>query len=354
MNGRCWFLVLFFSLLLWATCAHAQASPASRPATNPGTASSSVNVSTIAPDAPVITLDGICDNNPYSIAKPAATSNVADTGKPATEASGVCKSVITRSDFEKLVIAVSGNRDPQAALPFARYYAEQLALAQKARELGVDKDPSFETILKLAGLQALSRRLSDRVKHDTEPTDADAEKDLKEHPEEWERVDLLEVAIPKAKQHPEEIGAASAKADVAAEEAAMKAEAEQLRTRAIAGEDFQQLQDEAYKFGGYDTDDSPPAEAGKSFREDVPEEFRKLVFDLPPGKVSELVSAEGYWHFFEVRSKEMLPVEGVKTILSKQRFQKQMDALKASAKPRFNDAYFTPPAASPPANTGTK
>ncbi len=354
MNCRYWSLVLFFSLLLRAPGAHAQANPASGPATNPGTASSSANASPIAPDATVITLDGICDNEPYSIAKPAAPSKVADAGKPAAEANGGCKSVITRADFEYLVKVANPKVVPRDAIKFARFYSDQLAYAHEARELNLEKDPDFETILKFTYLQVLSKKLSNRKMHDADVPDAEVEKDIKEHPEKYEQVDLLQIAIPKAKQHADQTGSAPAKVDAAAEEVEMKAEAEKIRSRAAAGEDFQGLQDEAYKVAGYDPDESPDVEVGQDTRDQVPEEFRKLVFDLPPGKVSELISAEGYWHLFEVRSKKMMPVARAKAIAVNQRFHDSMEALKATVKLQFNDAYFTPPAASQPANPGTK
>jgi hypothetical protein len=334
--------------------AHAQANPASGPATNPGTASSSANASTIAPDAAVITIDGICDNEPYSIAKPAAPSKVADAGKPAAEANGGCKSVITRADFEYLVKVANPKVAPRDAIKFARFYSEQLAYAHKARALSLDKDPDFETILKFTSLQVLSRKISNRMMQDAGVPDAEIEKEIKEHPEKYEQVDLLEIAIPKAKQHSDQTGSAPAKVDAVAEEVEMKAEAEKIRSRAAAGEDFQSLQDEAYKFAGYNPDDSPDVEIGENTRDQVPEEFRKLVFDLQPGKVSELVSAEGYWHLFEVRSKQMMPVARAKAIAVNQRFHDSMQALKATVKPQFNDAYFTPPAASQPAKPEVK
>jgi len=354
MYCRGWWLTLFCSVLLGVGYADAQANQADGQAMNPGTASSSVNASAVGPDAVVITLDGICDNEPYSIAKPVAPSKVADAGKAAAEASGGCKSVITRSEFENFVKVVNPKAVPKDAITFARFYSEQLAYARKARELSLDKDPDFETILKFTSLQVLSRKLANRTMQDADVPDAEIEKEIKEHPEKYEQVDLLEIAIPKARQHPAEAGKAPAKVDARAEESAMKAEAEKIRSRAVAGEDFQDLQDEAYKFAGYDPDDSPDVEVGENTRDQVPEEFRKLVFELQPGKVSELVSAEGYWHLFKVRSRQMMPVAGAKAIAVNQRFHDSMEALKATVKPQFNDAYFTPPAASQPAKPEVK
>jgi len=354
MSSRgCW-LTLFCSLLLSVGFACAQANPASGPAANPGTGSSAMNVATPGPDDPVITLEGICDNEPYSAAKPVDPSKAADPGKPAAEANGGCKSVITRADFESLVKVANPKAVPRDAIKFARFYSEQLVYAHKARALSLDKDPDFETILKFTSLQVLSRKISNRMMQDADVPDAEIEKEIKEHPEKYEQVDLLEIAIPKAKQHPAEAGKAPAKVDARAEEAAMKAEAEKIRSRAVAGGDFQDLQDEVYKFAGLDPDDSPDVEVGKNTRDQVPEEFRKLVFELQPGKVSELVSAEGYWHLFEVRSKQMMPVAGAKAIAVNQRFHDSMEALKATVTPQFNDAYFTPPAAPQTAKPGEK
>ena len=89
----------------------------------------------------------------------------------------------------------------------------------------------------------------------------------------------------------------------------------------------------------YETSDEAPGLAG---------------LGILPGKVSELVSAEGYWHLFEVRSKQMMPVAGAKAIAVNRRFHDSMEALKATVKPQFNDAYFTPPAASQSAKPEVK
>jgi parvulin-like peptidyl-prolyl isomerase len=56
--------------------------------------------------------------------------------------------------------------------------------------------------------------------------------------------------------------------DTAADEAALKAEAEKIRTRAAAGEDFEKFEDEAYTFAG-DPDDTPDTDMGDNTRAEL-------------------------------------------------------------------------------------
>ena len=80
-------------------------------------------------------------------------------------------------------------------------------------------------------------------------------------------------------------------------------------------------------------------------------EFEKAAFDAKVGDVIGPIRTQYGYHIIRIESHEYTPFEGVKATIEKKEHQKklqeQLDAMKASAKPVFNDAYFTPPA--PPA-----
>ena len=154
-------------------------------------------------------------------------------------------------------------------------------------------------------------------------------------------MELLQLTIPKRKGQGSESESSvpAPTADPAAEEAAMKAEAEKLRREAAAGGDFEKLEVEAYAVANEDDAPLDPA-VGKVTRAKLGQ-FQKLVFDeLQPGQVSEVVSSEDFWVIFKVLSKGMMPRDDAKVRLSQQRLKEAWDLLRDSVKPRLNDSYF--------------
>lgn len=349
---RCrWLVLAVFGLLSQRQTDYAQTVNAGS-AAPANTAAASASPSSVAPDEPVITIDGICSSAPWSIAQPAATASPAGTGNSGTAGSSAgnsgaeanrCKLVITRAEFEKLAVVVTPNTRPQSDLQLARVYSNLLVSALKGHELGLDQDPHFDDILNFTYVQVLARAMNNHLQQQAdEQTNAEFEKYYREHPQEFEQVQLLQISIPKRKLHANESGPASAnKEDSAADEAAMKTEAEKIHSRAVAGEDFDKLQEEAYTVAG-NPDAAPDADMGEVTRAEVGQ-FQELIFTLPPGQVSEIMPGPEAWHIVKVVSKRMMPREEAKKRISARRMKEAIDSLNKSAKPQFNDAYFRDP-----------
>jgi len=346
-----WLVLVMFGLLALRQPAHAQTVQVGN-AASANKVSASTPPSSVAPDAPVITIDGICNSAPWSIAKPVATANPSGTGNSGTAGSSAgnsgadpngCKLVITRAEFEKLAFVVAPNTLPQSDLQVARVYSNLLVSALKAHELGLDQDPHFDDILKFTYVQVMARAMNTYLQQQTYGrTDADFEQYYKEHAREFEQVQLLQISIPKHKLHANESGKDSVtKADAAADEAAMKAEAEKIHARAVAGEDFEKLQEEAYTVAG-NPDAAPDADMGEVTRSEVGQ-FQEQIFSLPPGQVSEITPGAEAWHITKVVSKRMMPREEAKRWVSARRMKEASESLSNSAKPHFNDAYFQSP-----------
>ena len=271
---RYWWLVfmLFTLLALGRMSVHAQAVPAGN--STPGDKSGLSVSSNVPPDAAVITIDGLCGSDSYSIAEPdAASKTPGSTDSKATGSSVAlnpsCRTIITRAQFEKLASVIAPNQPPHATAELARFYSEQLLFAREARELGIDKDPHFDEILKFTYLQVLARAMNERLARQSDMTDAEFAKYYKEHAADFEQVELLQISILKQKSHPSPSGATpQAKVDPAADEAAMKAEAEKIYSQAVAGGDFATLQEEAYTVAG-DPDDAPDADMGVVTRSEL-------------------------------------------------------------------------------------
>jgi hypothetical protein len=352
---RYWWLVftLFTLLALGGTSVHAQAVPAGN--STPGDKSELSVSRNVPPDAAVITIDGLCGSDSYSIAEPdAAAKTPASADSKATGSSVAlnpsCRTIITREQFEKLASVVAPNQPPHATAELARFYSDQLLFAREARELGIDKDPHFEEILKFTYLQVLARAMNERLARQADMTDAEFAKYYKEHAAEFEQVELLQISIPKQKSHPPASGSTlQAKVDPAADEAAMKAEAEKIYSQAVAGGDFATLQEEAYTVAG-DPDDAPDADMGVVTRS-VLGSTQAEVFALQPGQISKLISGKEAWHIFKVVSKQMMSESDAKRLVTGQRTQATVDSLKKSVKPRLNDVYFGSSAGSEQAQT---
>ncbi len=341
---RYWWLVfmLFTLLTLGPTSVHAQAVPAGN--STPGDKSGLSSSSNVPPDAAVITIDGLCGGDSYSIAEPdAASKTPGSTDSKATSSSVAlnpsCRTIITRAQFETLASVVAPNQPPHATAELARFYSEQLLFAREARELGIDRDPHFDEILKFTYLQVLARAMNERLARQSDMTDAEFAEYYKEHAADFEQAELLQISIPKQKSHPSQSGATSqAKVDAAADEAAMKAEAEKIYSQAVAGGDFATLQDEAYTVAG-NPDDAPDADMGVVTRSELGD-TQAEVFALQPGQISKLISGKEAWHIFKAVSRQMMSESDGKRLVTGQRTQAAVDSLKKSVKPRLNDVYF--------------
>ena len=303
-----------------------------------------VPASQVPPTSAVITIQGLCLSPAAAAAGKTGAAKAA--AKPASEAG--CKTVITRAQFEKLADALN----PQMPLPtkkqLAEAYPRLLLFAQKARAMGLDKDPQFQEMMRFATLQLLAQNLTRSIqKKAGNVSDAQVAKYYQDNPTRFQQVELLRIFIPKSKQHAPETGAtAPPKVDTAADEAAMKTVADKIHSDAAGGGDFQKLQQQAFEAAGIKSQ-SPNVNLGKLTREGLPTNHQK-VFELQAGQVSELLDDPGGYYIYKVVSKQMVPLEQAKgeirNLLQQQTFRQQMEAMIGSVKPELNQAYFAGPA----------
>lgn len=339
----------------------APASPGSKPASPGGS-------QTVAPDAPVITIDGICDTP-----KPAAKTTAAKTGVKKSAAAD-CKTIVSRAQFDALANALQPNMNPATKRKLADLYPKMLIMAQAAKQRGLENDPKFKQILQFARLQILSQELSRSMKDEADKVPAaDIEKYYKDNSPAFEQATLQRLFIPKdkqaaeaasedseesAKQEPAKTPDAKNSADAqkaAAEktaaaqkidEEAMKKQADSLQARAAAGEDFDKLQKEAYDAAGLKG--TPPAtNIGKLTRSEIPVNHR-AVMDLKAGQVSQVLVEPNGYYIYKVASKEVKPLDQardeIRNTLAQQRMQDAMEKIQQSGKIALNDAYFAAPA----------
>ncbi len=285
----------------------------------------------IAPDAAVITIPGVCNHPAASKAHPASAST--------------CKTVVSRAEFEKVIAAIQPDMPESARRQFAERYAMALAMAGKARQMGLDHGAQYEEMEKLMRLQVLTQILLKDMREKATVTDQEVEDYYKKNPSAYEEISLERVYVPKLKQpseasaNPSDPKARQETADAAAD---MKKEADNLRARAVAGEDFAKLQAEAFETAGMKTP-PPNTKLTKLRRNSIPPD-QGFVFNLKPGEVSEVSTNPNGYLFYKLDTKEILPLNSVKeeihNSLQNQRMQDTMESIRESTKPEYNDRYF--------------
>lgn len=310
----------------FACAAAAQTKPATPAKPAPKTTSRSAAPAAAGPAQPVITIQNLCVER-----------------KPTSE----CKTVVTRADFERLLAAVRPNLPPAARVQLAQKYVELLTFSDKAIQAGLDKSPEFQEQLRLMRMQALasaySRYLQEKF---SKASDAEVEKYYQENRPAYEEVTLRRIYIPKP-------AAPAADKKPALDADATKALAEKIQTRAAAGEDFDKLQEEAFVAANPEApkNGASPTTLGPRRRGQLPASQEKAVFELEPGKVSQLLDEPAGYFIYKVEKKEVLPLSQVKAQIARQlEEQKMRDAIQRtidSVKATYNDDYFKVPEAEP-------
>jgi len=122
----------------------------------------------------------------------------------------------------------------------------------------------------------------------------------------------------------------------------MKELADKLHARAIAAEDFNKLQIEAYQVAGIKTTAGPSI--GTIRRVSLPPR-QGWVMDLKPGEVSSVIATANGYFIYKVKTKELhldQAREEITGILRSRRAQDAMRDILESATPTFNEVYFQP------------
>ena len=282
----------------------------------------------VTPATPVITIHGLCETTP--------TESKPSTASASRRSPKICKTVITRGQFDTLANALQTNMDPAMRSHLAALYANLLLMQREFRSLGLEKDPAVKQALAFAKLRSQAEEAAKRLQQKTEViTDADIQQYYHANASFYETADLVRVYIPREKRQ------ASASDTADADQEFMKKEADTLQARASAGEDFGTLQNDAYVAAGI-VGARPPVNMGKLTANDLPPGQRSAVA-LKAGEVSQVIADNGYY-IFKVLSKDMKLLEQVqsqiKSILAQQRFNKFMLQIEQSGHTEFNETYL--------------
>src|SRR5271166_1862415 len=204
----------------------------SQPATAPanGTEKKEIYASNVPPDAPIITIAGLCDHPP--------------AGKAATTD---CKTVITRAQFDEVLNLTIPDALPAARRIVANTYIQMLVKAQKAREAGLTQQRDFDSrveVLRLLFYQkALDKAINEQEWNGV--TDKEIDDYYAKNPLNFVQVDVDRLFVPKF--HPDYdpsknlTDAEKHKIDEQWYQT-LKEYTEKLRARWLAGEDLLALE----------------------------------------------------------------------------------------------------------------
>jgi hypothetical protein len=302
----------------------------------------------IAPDAPVITLVGLCDQG--LINGGAKTAAGVTPVAPSEAASGPafgpdCKSVITREQFETLFNAVDATRSEGHRWRMANQFPDMLIFAEKGRESAYDRKPNFQERAKYNFLQTLGQftlgQMQDEI---SQASDSDIEKYYNEHKQRFEEITLYQISLPKERKH-RPAGSKPGTPDVG-----MARIAQSIRREAVAGGKFDVLEDKGYVMAGYSKDESPDTDLGEHWTVDnLPKEYASMILSLKPGQVSQLIDAPDEFLIFKLVKKKMVPPERVRQMYVGILMRDATQALRNSVKVQLDESYFQKPKPEPPA-----
>jgi hypothetical protein len=171
-------------------------------------------------------------------------------------------------------------------------------------------------------------------------SDSEVEKYYKENAIKFERGELLRIFVPKQTGQAQKT--VSGDRSSAATDSSMLAVAEKIRARAAAGEDFQQLQKEAFAAANI-ASGSPNVSTGKIAAVGLPLSHQK-VFEMEPGQVSDVIAESSGYYIYKVVSKQMVPLaqasKEIRKSIASQRVQDVTASLIKAIKPELDPMYF--------------
>ena len=297
--------------------------------------SDSRETAAVPPDTPVLTITGLCNDN------------LADKTSPAN-----CKTVITRAEFEKIVGAVQPKMTVHAKREFALNYSSALIMARNAEQMGLDKGEIFEEQMRIARIEILSKEMKKVIQAKaSQISDAEIESYYHDNTPSFEQADMERIYIPKTQDSKaSEKTVSDAGKRTQGSEASMKEVAEELRARAVTGEDFNKLQTDAYQIAGVKA--TANSALGKIRRISLPRD-QVSVIDLKPGEISPVIEALNGYFIYRIKSKETLSMdqvrEEIKGILRSRHLQEETEAIEGSTPSTLNENYFRRPGVPLPA-----
>ena len=278
-----------------------------------------------------------------AVAQPAAPAATQATTDPIVVAAGDVS--IRQSEFESAIKTLPPDYQQYAAGPGKKQFAEDFLrmklLAAEGLKAGLDKDPDVVRQLNLMRENLVANAQLQKIEKTIVISDEELKKQYDSKKADYEQVGARHILI-AFKGSP---AAQPGKPELTEEQA--KAKAEALQKQIAGGASFEELAKKESDDTGSGANGGVLGEFGRG--QMVPE-FEKAAFESKVGDLTVVRTQYGY-HVIRVDSHGMTPFEQVKALLERnarqEALQAKLEAMKTSAKPTFNETYFTPPA--PPA-----
>jgi len=275
---------------------------------------------------------------------PAPAAATAAQGDPIVIAAGTV--TIRQSEFESALKTLPAEYQQYAQGAGKRQFAEDFLrmkmLAAEGMKGGLDKDPDVVRQLNLMRENLVANAQLQKLEKSITLSDEELKKQYDAKKDEYEQVSARHILI-AFKGSP---AAQAGKPELTEEQA--KAKAEDIRKKIVAGGSFEELAKTESDDTGSGANGGALGEFGRG--QMVPE-FEKAAFEAKVGEVTPVVRTQFGYHIIKVDSHGQTPFEQVKPFLERtarqEALQTRLDAMKAGAKPTFNDAYFGPATPAP-------
>jgi hypothetical protein len=287
----------------------------------------------IAPDTPIVTLQGICKETSKVTAPKAGSAKTQAKTQAKT-----CKTVITRAQMDAMTDLLVPDATPEQRHQFALNYIRVMAASSVALGKHLDHDPAvakeMDARVEFTRMQVMASSLYRRVEKLAEDVqDSELSSYYSEHSAAFTQAEIQRVVLLKANPSGSPVDLVM-----------LKSKAEELRARAAKGENFETLQKEAAalnagssaswdKTATVHRGGLPPAEA--------------VVFDVKPGEVTSVVDASGTFEVLKLVSLRPIPLDSVraelKTALTNGHLQLLMKDATKDVTANFNLAYLSLP-----------
>lgn len=251
---------------------------------------------------------------------------------------------IHKSDFETAVKSLPAEYQSYAMGPGKKQFADDFLrmklLATEGMKAGLDKSPDVVKQLDLLRENLVAQEELKKIDSSINVGDADLKKAYDANKKDYEQVKARHILIafkgsPAAQKGKKELTEAEA-----------KAKAELLRNEIIAGKS--KFEDVAKKESDDTESGKNGGDLGSFARGQMVPEFEQAAFAAKVGDITPVVKTQFGYHVIKVEEHSQTPFEQVKPTLEKSLKQKMLhdtlDAMKDSAKPVYDEAYFTPPA----------
>jgi hypothetical protein len=212
--------------------------------------------------------------------------------------------------------------------------------------MGVAQGAKFDLRTRIAQAQSMAQELGVAVYQNAmNLSDKQIEDYYHQNPDLFIEADLTRMLVPGIQQLPDPPATLSPEEREKRthdSEALMKATAERMRLRVIAGDDLAKLQAEAFQIALV-TGEAPPTKLGKVRGMALPPS-QVSVMELKTGEVSQLMLDRAGYLIYKVGEKRVVPLNEVRDDIRKhlinQRIQAETDAIMNASTTTLDETYF--------------